>query len=150
MSARPAAEAHIAAACPEDLEAALALLDAASLPRAGVAEHFASFLIARDGGRVLGTIGLERYGQSALLRSLAVAASHRRRRLGQALTERVLESASRQGVRRVFLLTTTAAVYFPRFGFAPIAREAADAAVRRSVEFTQTCPASAVCMRLEL
>ena len=66
-------DAHIARARPEDLQPTLALLDGASLPRDGVAEHFETFLVARAGGQIVGTIGLERYGESALLRSLAVA-----------------------------------------------------------------------------
>ena len=54
------------------------------------------------------------------------------------------------GVTRVFLLTTTAATFFPRFGFREVARADVDAAVRDSVEFTTACPASAVAMRADL
>jgi amino-acid N-acetyltransferase len=54
------------------------------------------------------------------------------------------------GVRRVFLLTETAADFFPRFGFRPVARTAVPAAVQQSVEFSSACPASALVMVKEL
>jgi amino-acid N-acetyltransferase len=147
---RRAADAGIVRARPRDLEPVLALLGQASLPGAGVAEHFENFLVAREDERIVGAVGWERDGQSALLRSLVVAPAHRRWGLGQALTERLLEEARAQGVRRVFLLTETAAGFFPRFGFKPLRRDEADPTVRRSVEFTTACPDSAVCLRLDL
>lgn len=143
-------DAEITNARPEDLTAVLALLTGASLPGDGVAEHFKDFLVARAEGRVVGTVGMERYGPSVLLRSLAVAPPHRKRGLGRALTERVLETARAEAVKRVFLLTETAPHFFPKFGFRQIPREAADAEVQGSVEFRTACCQSAVCMRLDL
>lgn len=145
-----AADPRIVRARPPDLEPVLALLGEASLPGDGVGEHFENFLVARDGERIVGAVGVERYGESALLRSLVVAPAHQRWGLGRALTERLLEETRAQGVRHVFLLTETAAGFFPRFGFAPIRRDQAPAVIRQSVEFTTACCASAVCMRLDL
>ena len=54
------------------------------------------------------------------------------------------------GLRRLYLLTTTAEEYFPRYGFRRIPRESASPAARESVEFREACPASAVTMVLEL
>jgi amino-acid N-acetyltransferase len=137
-------------AAPGDLPAVLALLTAASLPREGVADHFPRFLVARRAGDVVGSIGLEPYGRSALLRSLAVAPQERDRGLGRELTERLLELAAGDGATRIFLLTETAADFFVRLGFRPIAREDVDPAVRASLEFAGICPQSAVCMRRDL
>jgi N-acetylglutamate synthase-like GNAT family acetyltransferase len=139
----------IGRAHPDELSAVLALLAEASLPAEGVAEHFDDFLVARAEGKVVGSVGIERYGPSALLRSLAVAPAHRGRGLGRALTERALDGARLRGVRRVFLLTTTAADFFAGSGFKRIPGEEADSAVRASVEFRTACCASAVCMRLD-
>lgn len=55
-----------------------------------------------------------------------------------------------RGVKRVFLLTDTAAEFFPEFGFRRIPREEADAEVKRSLEFHTACCQSAICMRLDL
>jgi amino-acid N-acetyltransferase len=50
----------------------------------------------------------------------------------------------------MYLLTTSAEHYFPRFGFVQIGRDDVRGAVRESVEFREACPASAVVMRAEL
>ena len=47
----------------------------------------------------------------------------------------------------MYLLTTTAEGWFPRFGFERIAREEVSEAVRGSVEFGGACPATAAVMR---
>ncbi len=135
---------------PEDLNAVLGLLADASLPREGVAEHFQHFLVAKLDGRVVGSVGMEPYGLSVLLRSLVVAPSHRGRGLGRTLTERLLQEARKQRAQRVFLLTDTAEEFFRKFGFKPIARDEADAAVQECVEFRIACCESTVCMRLDL
>ena len=135
---------------PEDLNAVLGLLADASLPREGVAEHFQHFLVARADGSVVGAVGMEPYGLSVLLRSLVVAPSHRGRGLGRTLTERLLQEARKQRAQRVFLLTDTAEEFFRKFGFKPIARDEADAAVQESVEFRTACCESTACMRLDL
>ncbi|MGH7322715.1 MAG: arsenic resistance N-acetyltransferase ArsN2 [Candidatus Rokuibacteriota bacterium] len=135
---------------PDELDAVLALLTAAGLPREGVAEHFGYFLVARANGRVVGAVGMEPYGAAALLRSLVVAPEHRGCGLGRALAERLLDEARARDVARVFLLTETAADFFARLGLERIGREDADPAVGASVEFQSACPRSAACMRLGL
>jgi N-acetylglutamate synthase-like GNAT family acetyltransferase/SAM-dependent methyltransferase/catechol 2,3-dioxygenase-like lactoylglutathione lyase family enzyme len=141
---------EIDAAAPADLEAVLGLLDEAVLPRAGVTSNFGQFLVARAGGRVVGAVGLERYGVSVLLRSLVVAPSHRGQGVGATLVRRSLERARAAGVERVFLLTLTAADFFGRFGFRAVPRDAIDLAVQASGEFAATSCQSAVAMRLDL
>ena len=135
---------------PEDLPAALALLNAARLPAEGVAEHFSHFLLIWDAHGLAGMVGQEPHGDAALLRSLAVRPDARGLGLGQALTQSLLARARSRGIQRVFLLTETASGFFPRFGFHAIPRESVDEAVRNSVEFRSACPQSAVCMRLHL
>lgn len=134
----------------EDLAVVLALLELSGLPVEGVAEHLDAFWVARADGALVGCVGLEQYGESALLRSLAVAPSWRKQGLGRALTGRVLDDARQRRLKRVFLLTETAAGFFAEAGFERIARGDADAAVQESVEFTAVCPVTAVCMRLAL
>ena len=133
-----------------DLPAVLVLLADAGLPSAGVEESFASFVVAEVGGRLVGVAGLEIHGRDGVLRSVAVDPACRGRGLGGRLTRRVLERADDAGLRRVYLLTTTAEEYFLRFGFRRIDRREASPEVRRSVEFRDACPASAVAMALDL
>lgn len=133
-----------------DIAAVLALLERSALPTDGVAEHLGDFVVAERDGGIAGVAGLERYGDAALLRSVAVAESARGTGLGALLTARALESAAAAGARSVYLLTTTAESYFPRHGFRPADRESVPAAVRESVEFTTACPSSAAVMVLNL
>ena len=50
----------------------------------------------------------------------------------------------------MYLLTETADLFFPRFGFGPILRSEVSQRVQRSVEFTSACPQSARAMALYL
>jgi amino-acid N-acetyltransferase len=70
--------------------------------------------------------------------------------LGEALTRDRLSWAETNGLRSVWLLTTTAADYFPRFGFQLATRADAPPLIQASREFVHACPASAVAMRLLL
>lgn len=141
---------EVTAAQAGDLPALLELLERSDLPRDGFAEHLGSALVARDAGRVVGSAAVERYGQAGLLRSVAVDAAYRGRGLGAQLVDAALTLARRDGLRTVYLLTTSAPEYFPRFGFAPVGRADVTAEVRQSVEFTGACPDSALVMRAEL
>ena len=133
-----------------DLAAVLNLLAASKLPEAGVREHFAHFLVARGEADLLGVVGLELRGNNALLRSLVVSSGARGKGLGLALSKAALNLARQRGASRVYLLTETAAKFFPRFGFRAIPRDHADPAIKESVEFQGACPQSAVCMVLDL
>ena len=140
----------ITPAVPADLPAILELLAASKLPRAGIEDHVASTLVARADSDVVGSAALELYGSAALLRSVAVATRLRGRGLGAALTVAALDLARRSGVRTVYLLTETAGRFFPKFGFAAIARAEVDPVVLESPEFTTACPKSALVMVKQL
>ena len=134
----------------EDLPAVLSLLGRADLPTAGVADAFSHFIVAESEGRLIGAVGLELYGGSALLRSAAVEESWRGSGVGRVLVDRALDLARQHRIEDVYLLTTTAEHYFPKFGFACVSRDAVAEGVRSSVEFQTACPASAVVMRKTL
>ena len=137
----------IEAATPADLPAVHALLDRHRLPLDGVDDHVDSMVLAREGARVVGAAALEVYADGALLRSVAVDPTVQGSGVGQQLTEAALRMAQTRGVDAVFLLTTTAERFFPRFGFERIDRGDVPASVQQSVEFRSACPASAIVMR---
>lgn len=124
-----------------------ALLVAQGLPIDGVADHFASFFVVEDGGQIVGVAGVELYGKHALLRSVAVSAHAKGSGIGTLLTRRVLDEAAARGAEAIYLLTTTAERFFPRFGFERITREEVPGGVQASREFQGACPASATAMR---
>jgi amino-acid N-acetyltransferase len=131
-----------------DLPRILALLDHAGLPTEGVhADALTNFVLAENQGAPIGVVGLELYQESALLRSAAVEESWRGSGVGRALIDRALALTRERGIRDVFLLTTTAEDYFPRFGFVCIARDSVPETVQASAEFQGACPSTAVAMR---
>ena len=132
---------------PADLVGVLALLERSDLPTAGVADEFAHFLVAEGNGELVGVAGLELYDGSALLRSVAVEERWRKTGVGRALVERALDLARERGIEDIYLLTTTAEHYFPKFGFTCVSRDSASEGIRGSVEFQGACPASARLMR---
>jgi amino-acid N-acetyltransferase len=66
--------------------------------------------------------------------------------VGNRLTAAALDLAGTLRVPAVYLLTTTAEGYFPRFAFSRISRGEVPRGVLQSVEFQSACPASAIVM----
>jgi amino-acid N-acetyltransferase len=130
----------------KDLPAVEGLLSAHNLPLDGVEDNFSNFIVAEDEGGIRGAIGLEKFGSVALLRSAVVSPERRGSGLGRRLVEQLLERAEDAGIDEVYLLTTTAEKYFPRFGFARTTRAQVPDAVKASAEFQGACPDTAVVM----
>ncbi|MFT3766407.1 MAG: arsenic resistance N-acetyltransferase ArsN2 [Minicystis sp.] len=143
------ASVTIAPAMPRDADAVRRLLVEAELPAEGLLDQFpAAYVVARSGGVIVGVAGLETYGTTGLLRSVAVAPPHRRGGTGRALVTDRLAAARANGLEAVYLLTTSAADYFRRLGFSPAAREQVPVDLAASPEFAGVCPASATCLVL--
>jgi amino-acid N-acetyltransferase len=135
----------------EDLPAVRRLLAQEKLPLDGV-DGLLQLIVAatQPDELIVGSAAFEEYASGVLLRSVVVDEQYRRERLGQRLITEALDLASRRGHRAGYLLTTTAANFFPRFGFTPIDRADVPADVRQSIEFTSACPESATVMWAEL
>ncbi len=138
---------RLRAATSDDLRGVLALLREASLPR-DVEPHLATFVVAEANGELIGTVGLELAGPSALLRSLVVAPDWRDAGVGTLLAERALDQAVARSLETIFLLTVTAAPFFERLGFRHAERMEAPVEIRETREFRELCPASARFMKL--
>ncbi len=139
-------------AAPEDLEAVRLLVRDAKLPTDGIEEQFGDgwTVAVRREGRIVAAAAMETYGACGLLRSVVVVPSLRGLGVGETLTKDRLAWARTRGLREVWLLTTTAADFFDRFGFVRVDRASAPPALAASTEFAVACPASAACLRLEL
>ena len=134
-----------------ELAEVLALLRTCDLPVDGVEEDLDGFLVARENETLVATIGLERYGDVGLLRSLAVRASERERGLGARLVEALTRRARERGINTVYLLTESAEDFFPRFGFERIPREGLDARLETSSVFASPgTPTSRACPRAKM
>lgn len=135
---------------PEDLDEVLGLLAEHHLPLEGLREHLETTIVARQDGRIVGSAALELYPDGALLRSVAVVPAVQGQRVGRELAEAAIRLALERRAPAIYLLTTTAEHYFPKFGFERIARADVPATVQASVEFTSACPANAAVMRKRL
>ena len=147
---RTVMHAVVERATPHDIDAVRHLLTENRLPLDGLAEHMKTAFVARQDGRVVGNAALEIYADGALLRSVAVASTLRGAGLGHALTDAAIRYAADRNLPALYLLTTTAERFFPKFGFERIEREDVPASVQASIEFTSACPASATVMRKTL
>lgn len=140
-----------------DLGPVSSLLAQAHLAPNGIDAQFGpqvAVVVETASGTVIGAAGIEIYGTAGdavgLLRSAVVDEKWRGHGVGAALTHELLAWAEHEALRAVYLLTETAADYWPRFGFERTARDEAPAAIMASHEWKQGCPASAVAMRRAL
>jgi len=132
------------------LAAAMALLEAVQLPTADLTENHCEHFFYQGSpaapAGLVGLVGLELFGDVALLRSLAVSPAARASGLGSALLEYAESHARSTGVKAIYLLTTTAEEFFARRGYTPTPRDAAPPAIRSTREFAGICPASSAFM----
>jgi amino-acid N-acetyltransferase len=140
-------QTDIGRARPEDVNDLIRLLEQNQLPIAGLQDHLETALVARQDGQLVGSAALEIYPDGALLRSVAVAPELHGRGLGHDLTDAATDLARELHAPAIYLLTTTAERFFPKFGFERIARSEVPASVQTSIEFTSACPSSATVMR---
>jgi amino-acid N-acetyltransferase len=129
---------------PSELSWILSLLNDVDLPSEGVKDHISNFLSLRSDDddpnlEPWGCVGLEIYGDSALLRSMAISPEHQGKGLGTVLTKAIIEDAQEKGIKTLFLLTDTAEDFFRRFGFRVVEREHVPDDVKTSIEFTKLC-----------
>ena len=141
---------RIERAAPPDTPAVEALLAAASLPLEGAAEALATGVVARDDAGIAGAAAVEPYGEAGLLRSVVVAERVRGTGLGRRLVAAAEDLARERGIRELYLLTETAAGWFPLLGYEVVGRDEARAAVGGSIEFTMSCATTGVTMRRSL
>jgi amino-acid N-acetyltransferase len=125
---------------------ALALIKRNGLPIEDISTSTKLFSITKD-NEIAGTIGIEFYNQVALLRSLAVAETYRSKGIGGKLVEHIEKIAKQNAVKELILLTTTASDYFSKKAYRTIERNNVPEEIKKSSEFSSTCPSSAVIMK---
>jgi amino-acid N-acetyltransferase len=137
----------------DDVSQIRLLLEECQLPSQDInSDCVRNFLTAWDDGKLIGVVGLEIYGETALLRSLAVDGSYRNQGLAYEMCNNIEAYAIRRQITQLYLLTTTAQRFFSRFGFNLINRRHVPDVIAATAEFQSLCPESAICMykRLEV
>ena len=142
---------EIRSAEPADLATAFAWLAEAGLPSSDLSNaHLDSFLFAYRGDEPVGMIGVEKYTDCGLLRSLFVAEFSRKLGLGARLVGELEKRVAAAGLGSLWLLTIDADPFFSRHGYEVMQRDAAPESVQQSAEFSTLCPGDAVLMRKAL
>jgi amino-acid N-acetyltransferase len=125
----------------------VALLEAEGLPASDLTEaHLEHFFFTGTDGAPSALVGLEIYGDAALLRSLVVSAAARTQGWGAALVLHAEQYAAAHWVHSLYLLTTTAEAYFEHRGYRRIDRSEAPPSIQSTREFSSLCPSSSAFM----
>lgn len=109
-------------------------------------EKLVHFIVARIGDAIVGTVGLEPFGEAALLRSLAVAVKYRKQAIATRLVAAIEKYARSHGVETLYLLTIDAADFFLKESYQLVDRQTAPADVQATEEFRILCPVTAQCL----
>ncbi|WP_020395797.1 arsenic resistance N-acetyltransferase ArsN2 [Thiolinea disciformis] len=129
-----------------DLNTLKSLLEAAHLPSHDLGQQGSSQFWGL-GQPYYAAIGLERYGEFGLLRSLVVAQDQRQQHWGTQLVTWVENYAQQQPLSALYLLTTSAQSFFERLQYRAIERADLPPALQLSSQVQGACPASAQVMK---
>ncbi|MEO0974358.1 MAG: arsenic resistance N-acetyltransferase ArsN2 [Pseudomonadota bacterium] len=133
------------------LPAITALLGTNGLPTEDLAQLDLSLFLVDGADDALDAVGgLERCGEHALIRSVAVTPAERGRGLARRLVSALEALARRRGIGELYLLTETAEGFFNALNYATRERATVPDAFRASRQFSSLCPSSATVMSKRL
>ena len=124
----------------------ISLLKSENLPTEDLPQGLGNFLAAFHQNELVGTIGLEKYGNCGLLRSLVVNAKYRNEHVAEKLVHKLETQALELGINCIYLLTETASGYFKKKGYQEVNRADVPNVLHESSEFSHVCPKSAIVM----
>jgi len=128
----------------------LNLLFENNLPVSDLDEKKTLFALMDRNNNIIGSGGLEYFGDTALLRSISVKKEWQGRGFGKQIRLELEKIAHQNGVRNIFLLTTTAKGFFEKEEYSVIDRSEVPLTIKETSEFSGICPSSAFVMRKQL
>ncbi|KYO64539.1 GNAT family N-acetyltransferase [Thermovenabulum gondwanense] len=108
-----------------------------------------NFMVAEEDGNVIGTGGIENYGEYGILCSVAVLPDFRNHGIGDGLVRSLINLADRMGIKTLFLFTDKAVNFFERVGFRKTNRSEIQENCPESKQLS-SCPLSFIPMRLNI
>lgn len=131
----------------EKLSEVMALLTLANLPVNDIGENVELFALETN-EQIIATAGLEINGLIGLMRSVSVLDSQKGKGYGLLIVQNLEKYAEKQGIKELYLLTTTAKGFFEkRCNYEVIERTNAPTEIQNSQQFASVCPSSAVVMK---
>ena len=140
-------ELEIRTAKPSDFAALEGLLKSAGLPTEDLNPTLPNFLLAFADDKLVGSAGVEINEKYGLLRSVAVLDEFQNYKIARRLVNDLTKQVRLEGVKELYLITTTADSYFEKQGYERINRESVPAEIAQSQQFSAICPSSAVVMK---
>lgn len=132
------------------------LLEAGGLPVDDLESGDKVFFICHSEGAVsnnnnyaeklAGVIGIEQYGEDALLRSLAVTTDMQGQGVAGKLLAYTENYCQSNGINRLYLLTQTVPRFFRNQGYVDCIRETVPRSISLTEQFRTICPSDAVCL----
>lgn len=100
----------------------------------------------KKNNRLIATGALEVYGNNAVLRSVAVSNNFQNKGYGKQIVRHLEKVATELKISHLFLLTTTAEIFFKKLGYLPFQRSLSPTEILSSAQFRDICPQSALCL----
>lgn len=137
----------------EELDKALSLLENNHLPTSDIGKNVELYTVY-DHQNLIGTIGLEAFNTclpdrqaEGLLRSFSLDSAVQNKGFGSKILTIFEEKISENGIKNLYLLTTTAQGFFEKNNYQTILRDDVSEVIRQTTEFKGTCPSSAIVMK---
>ena len=128
---------------------AIQLLKKNNLPTEDINPGTQLFVVEEE-NNVVGTVAVEYNFNEALLRSLSVSEEKRNAGIGLMLVEFIEDYVQKQGVKSIYLLTTTAENFFLKRGYQKTDRNAVPDFIKNTKEYSVLCSSSSTLMKKAL
>ncbi len=112
-----------------------------------VDKYVENFIVVLENKQIVGCAGFEKYEEVGLLRSVAVDSKHQGKGIGHKLIKEINANASKREIKEFYLLTDSASQFFHKFGFEEVSRANVDIRIKKTYEYSEACPESAIVMK---
>ena len=129
-----------------DLEQIKELLSSSKLPSDDAADHIDNFIVYEEERIIIGVGGLEAYGTTGLVRSIAVKPKNQKKGIGKSIYKSIEHKAYELGLNTLYLLTESAVEYFAKLGFIVKERTDIPVSVMNTKQYKALCPSTAILM----
>jgi amino-acid N-acetyltransferase len=133
-------------ATPADKNQIRRLLSECELPTLYIHRHLKSFMVAKEGKKIVGVIGVEVYGRVGLLRSMCVDQAYRGQGIAKMLYAKILVYAQMRRISRLYVFTWDAEKFASKLGFHKIDKKRIPKSIRSTWQFRSFGRYPVVCM----